>query len=393
MNIKSLLIGSAAALMAVTGARAADAVVVPEPEPVEYVRVCDMYGAGYFYIPGTETCLKIGGKVWYSVAFSSQRPGDTASSLGYMNANATRWASNIEADVDFTAKSETEWGTLQSVIQLRGNWGFQDPQNQILPAVNLAGANVGFGNLGGDGLVALNQAWLSIGGLRLGYTESAWSATVNGGVSSYGSFTWNGLYYNYQQRNVVQYNFGGGNGFFGTVSLEDDGNSNFVPDVVGVIGVSQGWGSVWAKVGYDEDIAPAAAGIVGARAAGLSNVDGWGAQIGAAINVPNMPGSIFKIVGYWSNNANAYSTAVPGRWSVLAAYRHQFTPAFAAQIAGQYVDDTNYAAAGRPNHWVAELGLYWTPVQNLEFSAEILHEKASGLRGTTSGFIRATRSF
>ncbi|MEP4753305.1 MAG: porin, partial [Nitratireductor sp.] len=54
MKIKSLLLGSAAALAAVSGARAADAVVIAEPEPVEYVRVCDAYGAGFFYIPGTE---------------------------------------------------------------------------------------------------------------------------------------------------------------------------------------------------------------------------------------------------------------------------------------------------------------------------------------------------
>ena len=60
MNIKSLLFGSAAALFVVSGARAADATVVAEPEPVEYVRVCDAYGAGFFYIPGTETCLKVG---------------------------------------------------------------------------------------------------------------------------------------------------------------------------------------------------------------------------------------------------------------------------------------------------------------------------------------------
>lgn len=32
-------------------------------EPVEYVRVCDAYGAGFFYIPGTETCLRIRGGV------------------------------------------------------------------------------------------------------------------------------------------------------------------------------------------------------------------------------------------------------------------------------------------------------------------------------------------
>ncbi|MBX4869589.1 porin, partial [Rhizobium leguminosarum] len=63
MNIKSLLLGSAAALAVVSGAQAADAIVAAEPEPVEYVRVCDAYGTGYFYIPGTETCLKIEGYI------------------------------------------------------------------------------------------------------------------------------------------------------------------------------------------------------------------------------------------------------------------------------------------------------------------------------------------
>ena len=44
MNIKSLLLGSAAALIAVSGARAADAVVVAEPEPAEYVKICERCG-------------------------------------------------------------------------------------------------------------------------------------------------------------------------------------------------------------------------------------------------------------------------------------------------------------------------------------------------------------
>ena len=67
MNIKSLLLGSAAALVAVSGARAADAVVVAEPEPVEYVRVCDVYGTGFYYMPGTETCLKVSGYIRYDI--------------------------------------------------------------------------------------------------------------------------------------------------------------------------------------------------------------------------------------------------------------------------------------------------------------------------------------
>ena len=71
MNIKSLLLGSAAALVAVSGARAADAVVIAEPEPMEYVRICDTYGVGFYYIPGTETCLKLSGYIRYDIGVGS----------------------------------------------------------------------------------------------------------------------------------------------------------------------------------------------------------------------------------------------------------------------------------------------------------------------------------
>jgi hypothetical protein len=59
-KMKSLLLGSAAGVLAVTGVQAAD---LPVAEPVEYVRICETYGAGFWYIPGTDTCLKIGGYV------------------------------------------------------------------------------------------------------------------------------------------------------------------------------------------------------------------------------------------------------------------------------------------------------------------------------------------
>src|SRR6187397_2120622 len=71
MNIKSLLLGSAAAFVAVSGARAADAVVIAEPEPMEYVRICDTYGVGFYYIPGTETCLKFSGYIRYDIGIGS----------------------------------------------------------------------------------------------------------------------------------------------------------------------------------------------------------------------------------------------------------------------------------------------------------------------------------
>ena len=57
--VKSLLLLSVAGLMTVPGAKAADLPV--KAAPVEYVKVCSLYGAGFFYIPGTDTCLKVGG--------------------------------------------------------------------------------------------------------------------------------------------------------------------------------------------------------------------------------------------------------------------------------------------------------------------------------------------
>src|SRR5580700_6754799 len=59
--VKSLLLGSAAGLVAVAGAQAADLPV--KAKPVEYVKVCSLYGAGFWYVPGTDTCLKIGAYV------------------------------------------------------------------------------------------------------------------------------------------------------------------------------------------------------------------------------------------------------------------------------------------------------------------------------------------
>src|SRR3954469_24389582 len=57
--VKSLILGSAAGLLAMSGAQAADLPV--KAKAIEYVRICSLYGAGFWYIPGTDTCIKIGG--------------------------------------------------------------------------------------------------------------------------------------------------------------------------------------------------------------------------------------------------------------------------------------------------------------------------------------------
>ena len=59
--VKSLLLGSAAGLVAVAGAQAADLPV--KAKPVQYVKICTLYGDGFYYIPGSETCLRFSGYI------------------------------------------------------------------------------------------------------------------------------------------------------------------------------------------------------------------------------------------------------------------------------------------------------------------------------------------
>ena len=58
-KVKSLLIATAAGFTALGGAQAADMPAMGRP--VQYVKICSLYGDGFYYIPGTDTCLKLGG--------------------------------------------------------------------------------------------------------------------------------------------------------------------------------------------------------------------------------------------------------------------------------------------------------------------------------------------
>src|SRR5262250_3138006 len=120
--VKSLLLGSAAGLVAVAGAQAADLPV--KAKPVEYVKICSVYGAGFFYIPGTDTCIKIGG--WVRAEYTFQTgTGDQPFFSGGAGRNnridsneyniRARWVTSIDV------RTQTEYGTLRAYTRA----GFQ----------------------------------------------------------------------------------------------------------------------------------------------------------------------------------------------------------------------------------------------------------------------------
>ncbi len=120
--VKSLLLGSAAGLAALTGAQAADLPV--KAKPVEYVKICSLYGAGFYYIPGTDTCIRIGGHIRAEVSFNSRGTGIQQWNVdGSGNATLTRdrdfffTRSRVFTNVD--TRTQTAFGTLRTFSVVR----------------------------------------------------------------------------------------------------------------------------------------------------------------------------------------------------------------------------------------------------------------------------------
>ncbi|MER8882734.1 porin [Mesorhizobium sp. M0074] len=310
MNIKSLLLGSAAALIAVSGARAADAVVVAEPEPAEYVKICDVYGAGYYYIPGTEICLRIGGYVRYDISvgqagsFDGARYQDLSDALdGEDNVNDGYYKQARFTLRTYTGQ-ETEMGTLKTYTETRFNWG---TGYQTVP-----GFDEHFSRFGSRG-VSLNFAWIQLGGLRVGKDETAFNTftgyagnVIQDTIVPYGGF----------DTNVVQYYFDAGNGFSAVASLETgegfilnsantaitlghDSVDSYVPYIVGGVKYTQGWGSISGVVAYD------------------SSLEEWAGKVRLDVT-PMQNLSLFLMAGYGSddNLPRNFYKQWGGNWAV-----------------------------------------------------------------------------
>jgi len=147
MKYKTLLLGTAAVFaVGVAGsARAADLAVA---ESVEYVKVCDAYGVGYFYIPGSDTCIAISGTMDAWAQYDTQKihDGNVSNKAGEDDLN---WVFQTEADLTVTAKSMTDWGMLTSVINFRGDEA-----------------------LGSVATIWAERAYITLGGFTAGLLES-----------------------------------------------------------------------------------------------------------------------------------------------------------------------------------------------------------------------------
>src|SRR3954470_8540475 len=114
--VKSLLLGSAAGLAAVSGTQAADLPV--KAKPVEYVKICSLYGEGFYYIPGTDICLKIGGYVQADYGWDRAGSGQQhyTGANGAEDRSVSPYSSRHRAHFNFDSRTQTAYGTLRTFV-------------------------------------------------------------------------------------------------------------------------------------------------------------------------------------------------------------------------------------------------------------------------------------
>lgn len=212
------LLLSAAAFLPVA-AQAAD-LPSRKAAPVEYVRVCDAYGAGFYWIPGTDTCLKLGGRVridtWYTPAKNAVTHRSTAGSgiaAGtFVSSNAVDqngWFARGLVMMD--ARTQSAWGTVQTVMTLR-----------LAAASGLANSPPGYA---GSVFAATNTngatieaAYIRFAGFTIGQAASNFTFLLGYQYQAqvYGGFP-NGI-------RQLAYTATFGNGFSATIALENRGD-------------------------------------------------------------------------------------------------------------------------------------------------------------------------
>ena len=166
--VKSLILGSAAGLIAMSGAQAADLPV--KAKAVEYVRICSLYGAGFFYIPGTDTCIKLGGYLRVDTTFNGASYDQPAwnGDLGQGNRYRDYFASRSRMALTVDTRTATEYGVVRTFGQL--DWSFDLTERQLQRSRNHSQRPADR-----DGNAVPPVRWVHFGTLRLSLCDAlAW---------------------------------------------------------------------------------------------------------------------------------------------------------------------------------------------------------------------------
>jgi Porin subfamily len=420
--IKSLLLGSAAGLVAVAGAQAAD-LGVKKPSAVEYVKTCPTYGAGFFVVPGTTSCLKIVGRVRVDYLFNNDQNVFSAATRRNGSTAALAFGSTKDkntfrarAYLGFDHRTATEYGLLRTYVRL-----YTERNN----ATNGGQAGIQSSTAVSNG-INIEYAFIQFGGLTVGRVTPVFEhgfnahhfAVAGGTTGGLGGFS--DIFY----VNSIGYTANFGGGFSATVALDSSKErqsaivtgagalatlgGQAMPDVVAALAYDAAWGSVKlsgaahqvrgglvnrvndSKIGYAGQLAAkinlpflakgsniwAAASV----ASGASSYTGW--QNAGAVQV-----------GQYSFNSTDAVIDAAGKlhltssWGIGGGIQAFVTPTVWVGLAGSYGVHDQFGARNTLKGTTAMATVGWQPVAGFLIGGEVAYRAISGggLTSATTG--------
>ncbi|MBR0789005.1 porin [Bradyrhizobium manausense] len=325
--VKSLLLGTAATLIAVGGAQAADLPV--KAKAVEYVKVCSLYGAGFYYMPGTDTCIKLGGYLRADALLGGT--GDygfnnsTSSANGGSNNRLTNYYySRARFDFNIDTRTATEYGVVRTYADMVFSYDSTNATGSNPSTISSSAASLG-----------LYHAFIQFAGFTFGRTvsifDAPWQSYPAGGPDTIpgGSNHVNGV-------NQAAYTADFGQGITASFALQDETSANngqsnlwnvssgtaaqFVtgvygandwggtrsPDILGNVRVDQAWGLAQISV-VAHDLHTA---YYGTTEASGHPADKWGWAVQGSLSIKNIPtgaGDNINLQAVYTDGATRYN--------------------------------------------------------------------------------------
>jgi len=428
-KMRSIFLGSAAFLVAATGAQAAD-MMMDVKAPREPVYRCDI--TGFIELPGTDICFKVGGFArLVVVAGEDQWYGDEFYRPDFIvpdgHTLVDRFQMYGQGRVNFDARTSTEYGTVRAFVEMQAS----DNDTRT------------------GGAFALRHAFVQFGNWTFGKT---WSTFLHLDSSASTTDPYVIIGDNFMRRNQIRYTQSFGSGFSFSIAIEDQNYTapvavsaggifgtppapNFVvndrqswPDLVANIRVDGDWGNAQLSGAiHNNQFREVAPGLVAPAPLAGNQTDselGWAALFGLVVNTPwSMgEGDFFAFKAIYTDGAHQYfqdsfggagvlgagvvnaiwglcNPLVPAlggciidtvsTWSVLASFTHNWTPTFNTTLGGGYgnVDAPNvvtnffaplagFASDLDADFWQVYLDFAWTPVPRTTFAFDVVYGNA-----------------
>ncbi|MEH2518511.1 hypothetical protein V1279_004084 [Bradyrhizobium sp. AZCC 1610] len=311
--IKGLILGSAAGLIAVSGAQAADLPV--KAKAVEYVKICSLYGAGFYYIPGTDTCIKLGGYLRVDTTFNGGIFDQPAwnGNLGQQNRVRDYYAARSRLALSVDTRTATEYGVVRTFGQANFNLNSSTGEGPGVAGTQTLGVDLVF---------------IQFAGFTFGKSASAYASPWHGYPGNNSSFLLGG-HDDVVGTNNIQYTAQFGNGVSATIGLDDPYYGRTVNGYINPVGAFALSSTTGLVTGPTIGGAVGASGALTNGYAGARSPDIVGnIRVDQAWGLFQLSGALHEVNGTYYTPTNETSGHPDSKWggSVMAALQIKNLP-------------------------------------------------------------------